>query len=493
LLDGRNRLRACAKMKTEPKFTAYPSWHDREHEWIISQNICRRSLTEDQKAVITARVYDWNKQPRLAELKKIRIGSAQGDHGKEGGRGHKKPLQTNSSAGVSRARAGIAGEIAEQADISHHKARQAVQVAEHAPELLDGIMTGKVKLKDAARKARAKSPPKPRRRPAWNMETQCRRVIGLVSRLASQCPAGERRQFCRWIARQCEGIVLLWLRACAALSGMRSNRGTMREIQVTGLDHDNLDPENFCSSGLQLHPVAGMFPLLEGNEFEELCDDIQASGLANPIVIHGDILLDGRNRLRACAKVQIDPKFIAYSGYRDREHEWIVTQNIHRRSLPPDQRAAILQQVYEWHKRRRLAELKQSDVLRQQGIHGKEGGRGHKKPLETNSSPRVYKRLRTELAEQAGISEHKAQQAIQVAEHAPELLDGVRTGKVKLKDAAQKARAQSPSRPRRPSVWNMETQCRRVIGLVIRLASQCPPSERRQFCRAIARECERIV
>jgi hypothetical protein len=233
-----------------------------------------------------------------------------------------------------------------------------------------------------------------------------------------------------------------------------------------------------------------MFPLLEGKEFEELCDDIQASGLSNPIVIHGDILLDGRNRLRACAKMEIDPKFIAYSWYGDREHEWIVTQNIHRRSLSEDQRAAILTDVYEWHKRRRLAELKQLDVLRQQGEHGKEGGRGHKKPLGTKSPPRVSRRLRTELAEQTGISDHKAKQAIQVAEHAPELLDGVRTGKVKLKDAAQKARAQSPSPPRRRPAWNMEKQCARVIELVRRLTAQCPADERRQFCRAIARQCE---
>jgi hypothetical protein len=146
-------------------------------------------------------------QRRMAELKKIQIGSVQGDHGKEGGRGHKKPLQTNSSAGVSRA--GVRREIAQQAQISEHKAQQAIQVAQHAPELLDQVMTGKEKLKDAAKKARAKSPPKPGRpqRPAWNMEKQCGRVMELVRRLAAQCPAGERRQFCRWIARQCEGIV----------------------------------------------------------------------------------------------------------------------------------------------------------------------------------------------------------------------------------------------------------------------------------------------
>jgi hypothetical protein len=153
----------------------------------------------------------------------------------------------------------------------------------------------------------------------------------------------------------------------------------MKEIRVTDLDPDNLDPDNFCSSGLQVHPAAAMFPLMEGKEFELFCNDIQAAGLANPIVIHGDILIDGRNRLRACAKVGTEPKFAAYASYRGREHEWIISQNICRRSLDEDQRAALTAQIYDWHRHRRMAQLKQLDVLRQQGEHGKEGGRGHKK------------------------------------------------------------------------------------------------------------------
>jgi hypothetical protein len=186
--------------------------------------------------------------------------------------------------------------------------------------------------------------------------------------------------------------------------------------------------------------------------------------LSNPIVIYGDILLDGRNRLRACAKMGIEPKFIGYSWYRDREHEWIITQNIHRRFLTDDQRAAIAAQAYGWHRHRRLAELKQSDVLRQQGARGQEGGRGHKKPSPVNSSGSASRDVaRTAIIEQADISDHKAKQAIQVAQHAPELLDGVMWGKAKLRDAAKKAQAKSPLRPRsrRRPAWNMEKQCGR--------------------------------
>jgi hypothetical protein len=268
----------------------------------------------------------------------------------------------------------------------------------------------------------------------------------------------------------------------------------MKEIRVTDLDPDNLDPDNFCSSGLHVHPAAATFPLMEGKEFELFCSDIQAAGLNNPIVIHGDILLDGRNRLRACAKMKTEPKFTAYTWWRDREHEWIISQNICRRSLTEDERGVIVTRIYDWNKQRRLAELKQIRIGSAQGNHGKEGGRGHKKPPQMNSSTGVSRGgIRREIAQQADISEHKAQQAIQVARHAPELLDGVMTGKVKLKDAAQKARAKSPPKPRRRPPWNMQKQCGRVMELVRRLAAQCPADERRQFCRWIARQCEGIV
>jgi hypothetical protein len=64
----------------------------------------------------------------------------------------------------------------------------------------------------------------------------------------------------------------------------------MREIRVTDLDPDNLDPDNFCSSGLVVHPAVAMFPLMEGKEFELFCSDIQPAGLNNPIVMQGDVL-----------------------------------------------------------------------------------------------------------------------------------------------------------------------------------------------------------
>ena len=67
-------------------------------------------------------------------------------------------------------------------------------------------------------------------------------------------------------------------------------------------------------SALEFHPLADLFPLLEGQDFAELVDDIREHGLHEPIVVYEDKILDGRNRYRACLAAGIDPTFTAYTG-----------------------------------------------------------------------------------------------------------------------------------------------------------------------------------
>jgi ParB-like chromosome segregation protein Spo0J len=65
---------------------------------------------------------------------------------------------------------------------------------------------------------------------------------------------------------------------------------------------------------LEFHPLADIFPLLEGAEFEDLVADIKANGLHEPIVVYEDKILDGRNRYRACTAAGVEPTFTAYTG-----------------------------------------------------------------------------------------------------------------------------------------------------------------------------------
>lgn len=90
-------------------------------------------------------------------------------------------------------------------------------------------------------------------------------------------------------------------------------------------------------AGFKLHPAAGFFPLLEGDEFKALCADMKQYGQREPIVLFDGMILDGRNRGRACVKLKIKPKTKTYKG-KD-PIALVVSLNMARRHLTESQRA----------------------------------------------------------------------------------------------------------------------------------------------------------
>ncbi len=60
---------------------------------------------------------------------------------------------------------------------------------------------------------------------------------------------------------------------------------------------------------IEFHPISMLFPLIEGEAFDELVTDIKAHGLHEPIVMFEGKVRDGRNRYRACAEADIEPEF----------------------------------------------------------------------------------------------------------------------------------------------------------------------------------------
>lgn len=89
------------------------------------------------------------------------------------------------------------------------------------------------------------------------------------------------------------------------------------------------------------HPAATIFPLMDGIDLNALVDDIRAHGLLEPIVLCDGLVLDGRNRLRACELAGVEPRFEAWEPDGMTPTEWVVSHNLHRRHLTTAQRAAL--------------------------------------------------------------------------------------------------------------------------------------------------------
>lgn len=91
--------------------------------------------------------------------------------------------------------------------------------------------------------------------------------------------------------------------------------------------------------GMEFHPVADIFPLMRGREFDELAADIARHGQRDPIWTKGGLIIDGRNRYRACRELGVEPVRREYDG--DDLIAFVVSLNLHRRHLNESQRAMV--------------------------------------------------------------------------------------------------------------------------------------------------------
>src|SRR5262249_16985222 len=97
-----------------------------------------------------------------------------------------------------------------------------------------------------------------------------------------------------------------------------------------------------CGNVFRFHPLADIFPLMEGEAFDALVADIKANGLVEPIVILDDMILDGRNRYRACLAAGVEPRTVNGDGWIDDPAAYVITANIHRRHLTADQKRDLI-------------------------------------------------------------------------------------------------------------------------------------------------------
>jgi len=195
---------------------------------------------------------------------------------------------------------------------------------------------------------------------------------------------------------------------------------------------------------LPIHPAAEIFPLMQGEEFDDLVEDIKVNGLLEWIwVTPAGELLDGRNRVRACVAAGVAIQSRVYEG--DDPVAFAISLNLKRRHLTTGQRAAIAADLVPDYA---------AEGLRRMAAGGAAAAPG--KPAEKGFAD--LQNLSTErhnsaqkAADAVGVSARAVSQFKRVEEAAPELAEKVRTGEVALDRAdrivkAEESRAREKTR-----------------------------------------------
>ena len=98
------------------------------------------------------------------------------------------------------------------------------------------------------------------------------------------------------------------------------------------------------TDALKNHQAADAFPMMDGKRYAELLSDMRRQGQIEAITVCDGMILDGRNRYKACLELGIEPKLREFEG-DPWERAWSL--NGERRDLVDEQRYLIWKFCHE--------------------------------------------------------------------------------------------------------------------------------------------------
>ena len=172
--------------------------------------------------------------------------------------------------------------------------------------------------------------------------------------------------------------------------------------------------------------------MLPEPDLDLLANDISKRGQLQPILTFRGEILDGRNRLAACQRAGIAPKFQKVDGVlRERRIspvEFVVAANVRRRQLRPGQQAlAAAAALPQWGQEAR--EISNSNLRR-----------GRQKPCPERMRSRGASD--EQLAKLFGVSARYIRLAAELRREAPDLAEKVMQGTCTLNRAVRAMRAE---------------------------------------------------
>lgn len=169
---------------------------------------------------------------------------------------------------------------------------------------------------------------------------------------------------------------------------------------------------------LEYHPLANLFPLIEGEDFDEFCAGIKADGiLHDKIVLLDGLILDGRNRYRACLATGVTMHFETFNANVHGDPlKYVIGKNLHRRHLSESQRAMVAAGI---------ATMRQGERTDLPSIEG-----------------RSRAVSQGDAAKMVNVGVASVERATEVRDHgAPELVEAVKAGEVTVSAAVEIVRA----------------------------------------------------
>ena len=171
---------------------------------------------------------------------------------------------------------------------------------------------------------------------------------------------------------------------------------------------------------MKTHKLAAYFPILEGEEFDLLVEDIKKNGQIEPIITYLGEVLDGWNRYRACEVLGIDPLTKEYDG--DDPLSYVISANIRRRHMDVSQRAMLATEM--------LPEFEREAKERKEAIRDIDTGSFMPSGSEDPGGGWLdWHRSRDDAAKVFGVSGPTVQRAKRIKEEAPERVADIIKGK----------------------------------------------------------------
>jgi DNA modification methylase len=169
---------------------------------------------------------------------------------------------------------------------------------------------------------------------------------------------------------------------------------------------------------------------LTGEEYAQLETSLLADGCRDFLVLWRGLLLDGHNRLEICNRHGI-PYDTVDIELPDRESAklWIEENQIGRRNLSTDQRAAVAYRLMQ----RRVAISKRQRATKAGASHGSDRNLVVHGATKIQGQPRQRERT----ARQLQISTRKIREIARLAKTYPEIVDRIASGEVSLRDARE--------------------------------------------------------